>query len=173
VSVPGAALISPAAFASAVLIVWNDLWLKRQHPGVLSGKLSDIGICIFLPLLIAAVLEWADAGRSVVDRRARRIPPMHVQIAACAITIVYFAAIKSCPLATHAHVAWLSAIAPGWRFRAVTDPTDLLCLPAVIVAWRALSASAKAGGSGVHVSAPATSPRSQDSKDLHQAHTMR
>jgi hypothetical protein len=31
-------------------------------------------------------------------------------------------------------VPWLSFIVPHWRFR-VTDPTDLVCLPAIAVAW--------------------------------------
>jgi hypothetical protein len=143
VRVPGAALLSPIAFASALLVLWNDLWLKRQHPGLLSGKLSDIGLCVFLPLLLAAVLEWADEVRVIIQRGATLLPSLQVHGAACALTVVYFVAIKCWPQATQAHVAWLTALGPGWRFRAVTDPTDLFCLPAVLLAWRTLSASSR------------------------------
>lgn len=129
--VPGAVLLSPIALASAALIAWNDLWLKRHHPGILSGKLSDIGLCIFLPIFIAAALEWS---AHLVGRRAPRASSI-----ACAIAAFYFSAIKVWPVATHAHVAWLSLVVPRWHFRAVTDPTDLVCLPAIAIAWWAMA----------------------------------
>jgi hypothetical protein len=124
------------AFGSAALVVFNDLWLKRHHPGVWSGKLSDVGLCVFLPLFIAAALEYGALGWARVTRRPSALP--RVDLLACAVAVVYFTAIKAWPAATHAHVAWLSALVPRWRFRAVTDPTDLLCLPAVVLAWRTL-----------------------------------
>lgn len=132
---PGAALLTPVAIASALLVAWNDLWLKRHAPGLVSGKLSDVGLCVFLPLFIAAALEWLGllAGRRV---RARS--------SACAIAAAYFTLIKVWPVATHAHVAWLSVLVPSWHFRATTDPTDLLCLPAMVIAWWTLDARRRA-----------------------------
>lgn len=123
---PGAALASPAAIASAALIVANDLWLKRHHPGLVSGKLSDLGLCVFLPLFLAAVIEWA---LHVVGRRVA------VNALACVLAASYFAAVKLVPAATRAHVECLSLFVPRWHFRAVTDPTDLVCLPAITIAW--------------------------------------
>lgn len=123
---PGAWLLSPVALGSFALVAWNDLWLKRHHPGALSGKLSDVGLCIFLPIFVAAVLEWATYA---AGRRA------DVTRAACAIAALYFAAIKLWPAATHLHVAALGALVPRWHFRAVTDPIDLVCLPAIAIAW--------------------------------------
>ena len=123
----------PIAFGSALLVVWNDLWLKRQHPGVWSGKLSDVGLCIFLPLFLAAALQYGAAGWALVTRRPRAA--WRLDIAACVIAASYFTAIKIWPAATHAHVAWLTAVVPHAKFRAITDPTDLLCLPAIAVAW--------------------------------------
>ena len=123
---PGAALLSPAALGSAALIIANDLWLKRQHPGLVSGKLSDLGLCIFLPLFLAAVIEWT---LHVLGRRVA------VNVSACILAASYFAAVKVFPAATRAHVEWLSLLVPRWHFRAVTDPTDLVCLPAIAVAW--------------------------------------
>ena len=110
----------------AALIVWNDLWLKRHHPGLVSGKLSDIGLCVFLPLFAAAALEWF----AVACRRS-----IQANALACAATGIYFSAVKLWPAATRAHVEWLSIVMPRWHFRAVTDPTDLVCLPAIMIAW--------------------------------------
>jgi hypothetical protein len=123
---PGAALLSPVAFASLAVILTNDLWLKRQHPGLLSGKLSDLGLCVFLPLFVAAVIEWAVL---LLGSRVR------VTALPCALAALYFVAIKVWPSATHAHVAGLSLLVPRWHFRAVTDPPDLVCLPALALAW--------------------------------------
>ena len=139
---PGAVLLSPAAVASAIVVLVNDLWLKRVHPGVLSGKLSDLALCVFFPLFLFAVFEWAGA----VSRRLRI---ERADVVACFVAGAYFAAIKAWPAATHAHVAWLSALVPGWRFRAVSDPTDLLCLPAMALAWWTLGARRSPGATAI------------------------
>ena len=140
----GAALSSPTALASIALVVANDLWLKRHHPGVWSGKLSDLGLCIFLPLFLATVLEYGAAAVRLLSRAApsaRRSPS--IEIAACVVAAGYFTAIKAWPAATHAHVAWLTAVVPRWRFHAVTDPTDLVCLPAIAMAWWTMRRAAR------------------------------
>ncbi len=129
---PGAVLLSPLALGSIALIAGNDLWLKRQHPGFVSGKLSDVGLCILLPLVIAAALEWAQ----VLLRRP--ITP-HATFA-CLLAATYFVLVKTYAPATHAHLAILTHLVPAHRFRAVTDPTDLLALPFVLLAYRAQKA---------------------------------
>jgi hypothetical protein len=145
--VPGSALVSPAGLASAALIVVNDLWLKRHHPGLLSGKLSDVGLCVFLPLVVLAIMEWIDAARRHLVRGVNGAPASNVSVAqwhvlACLVAGSYFVAVKCWPTATAAHVMWVNAIAPGLRARAVSDPSDLLCLPAMVLAWRTMRSSA-------------------------------
>ncbi len=125
-------LTSKLALASLALVIWNDLWLKRQHPGFWSGKLSDVGLCIFLPLFVAALLDHAGAAWEHVSRRT---VAWRIDLVALAVSAVYFAAIKISPAATHAHVMWLSMLMPRWHFRAVTDPTDLATLPAMLAWW--------------------------------------
>ncbi len=126
---PGAVLLSPLALGSIALIVANDLWLKRQHPGFVSGKLSDVGLCILLPLVIAATIEWTQA-------LLRRPLAPHATFA-CLLAATYFVLVKTYAPATHAHLALLSYLVPTHRFRAVTDPTDLLALPFMWLAYRA------------------------------------
>ena len=145
--VPGAALVSPAGLASAALIVVNDVWLKRHHPGLLSGKLSDVGLCVFLPLLVLAVLEWFDAARRRLVRGVNGAPASNVSVdqwhgLACLVAGSYFVAVKCWPTAAAAHVMWVNGIAPGLRAHAVSDPSDLMCLPAMILAWRTMRSSA-------------------------------
>jgi hypothetical protein len=146
---PGAALLSWTALASALLILINDYWLKRQHPGVLSGKLSDVGLCLFLPLFVCAAFEWsavawgALSGQRSFSASGRGRLVLHV--AACAVATAYFVAVKVWPVATAAHVAWLSALFPSRSFAAVTDPSDLVCLPFVVVAWRTMRARGAPG----------------------------
>ena len=138
--VPGALLTSPAGLLSAALIVVNDVWLKRHHPGLLSGKLSDVGLCVFLPLFVLAIIEWTEVARCLLVRAVNGTPPSKVPVArlqalACFVAGAYFVAVKCWPAATAAHIQWVNAFAPGWRAHAVTDPSDLVCLPAIALAW--------------------------------------
>lgn len=130
---PGAVLLSPLALGSVALIVGNDLWLKRQHPGFWSGKLSDVGLCILLPLVIAAAIEWAQA-------LLRRPLAPHAAFA-CLVAATYFVLVKTYAPATQAHLALLSHLVPSHRFSAVTDPSDLLALPFMGLAYRAQKAT--------------------------------
>lgn len=142
--VHGAALLSPTAALAGLLIVVNDLWLKRFHPSWLSGKLSDVGLCILLPLATVAALEWLRASYMLLTRRIRGVdaapapPPVALDRLGCVIAAGYFVAVKIWPWATQAHVAWLAALFPRLRFAAVTDPSDLLTLPCMLLAWRTL-----------------------------------
>ncbi len=129
-SAPGLGLLSPTALGATTLLVVNDLWLKPAHPGVWSGKLSDVALCILLPLFVLALLEWA------AWFARRPMPGVHM-VAAFAIGLGYFCAVKSWPSVTQAHVALMRFVLLGRHVGAVTDPTDLLCLPFAWFAWNA------------------------------------
>ena len=57
-TVPGAMLLHPWPLAAALCLVVNMMWLRPHRPGVISGKLSDFGICFLLPVVLAATCEW-------------------------------------------------------------------------------------------------------------------
>jgi len=133
--VPGEFLLRREPLGAAVLVAFNDFWLKLHHPGVVSGKLSDVGLCFLFPLLIAAALEWA---LHIVTIRRRFTPRLSLYLGSAWLAATYFLLIKAFPSGARLHVELLSALVPSHRFAAVADPTDLVCLPLVAVAYRFL-----------------------------------
>ena len=143
---PGDALLHPVALASLVVLVVNDHVLKRHCPGWASGKLSDVAILVVGPLLLQGCAELA-ASRGGRPWR----PSARVLAVAAAVTCVAYALEKTIPAATEVYrLVWgglrwpldgVAAWAQGraWptyaRAAAVTDPTDLVALPAVAGAW--------------------------------------
>lgn len=133
------ALLHPAAIACVAVLVANDHWLKHAWPGFVTGKLSDVAGLAFFPLVLAGLWE------EVTRRRSPGTVP------GCAVvTAAVFAAINVHPLAAEAYrvglgaLQWpayaLSALATGSSLPALhraaltLDPTDLVALPAVLVA---------------------------------------
>jgi hypothetical protein len=119
---PPRALLHPAWLAALALLALNDHVLKQGHilPGWITGKLSDAAGLFLAPALAAAVLRV---------RTHRGLALVHAAVGAL------FAVVKTVPFATHAAEALLCAIVPS---RLWTDPSDLLALPALALAWRTL-----------------------------------
>jgi hypothetical protein len=142
--VPGDFLLRPAPLGSALLIAGNDFWLKAHAPGVLSGKLSDVGLCFFFPLLLASAAEWLTW---LVDRArgASFTPRPVIARASVALAALYYTSLELSSSVAQLHVALLSALLPGHRFAAVADVTDLVCLPIFVLSFRYL---ARACGDG-------------------------
>jgi hypothetical protein len=153
---PGDVLVHPLSLGATALYGFNDWWLKAHHPGLLSGKLSDVAGMIVLPLTMLAVAELA-SGRVLGWRAA----------AGCAgITVVGFGAVEVWPLAEQAWCWTWGAM--QWPFRAAfalltghpappllpvlawSDPTDLLTAPfaALALVPRAGSRPAAPAGGG-------------------------
>ncbi len=143
---PGDALLHAVALAALACLVVNDHALKRHAPGLLSGKLSDVAILVVGPLLLQGVAELVAARGG----RAWR-PSPRVLLVAAGLTCAAYALEKTVPLATEAYRlvwgalrwpldgAWAWAQGRAWppyaRVAAVTDPSDLVALPAVAGAW--------------------------------------
>ncbi len=124
---PTSALLSPRWLAAVAVLAINDHVIKNFAPGVVSGKLSDLAGMVVAPALLACVLA--------VRSRAGLIG-CHVAVG------VVFGCLK------------ISATAAGWwPWRVVVDPTDLIALPVLVLAWRwllpvmqrPLTATARAG----------------------------
>ncbi|MGW4962655.1 hypothetical protein ACWEPL_36005 [Nonomuraea sp. NPDC004186] len=101
--------------AGVFVLFINDHLLKQAWPGPLTGKLSDVAGLVVAPALVA-LLFW---------RRA--------DLAATVLTGVLFTLVKTtetgAELASH---AWTLVAGPS---RVLADPTDLLALPALALAW--------------------------------------
>ncbi|MBH23268.1 MAG: hypothetical protein CMH57_02165 [Myxococcales bacterium] len=134
-AVPGDVLLHPAAAASVALIVFTDVVLKPSWPGVLSGKLADVGICFLLPLALVALFEWLAFGLSWLGGRPWRPAGRPVHTLACVIAALYFAALQLSPSFVELHLATLHAAFPGHRFVVTPDPWDLLTSPMTLLAW--------------------------------------
>lgn len=52
----GGSLSHPLVFAAALLVLVNDVWLRAAFPGWWTGKLSDVGWLVLVPVALAAVL---------------------------------------------------------------------------------------------------------------------
>jgi hypothetical protein len=131
---PGGALLHPVALLSIALLIVNDHFLKPMYANWITGKLSDFAGLVFFPLLLVSAWELF-RGRG---------PSRSTLNIACAATAVVFTLVKTTALGSLAF-QWGLGLAQ-WPFRAlagvplspvahVADPTDLVALPSVLVAW--------------------------------------
>jgi hypothetical protein len=144
--------LAPLPLAAVALMALNDFWLKPTFHNALTGKLSGIALCFFLPLylsaLLALVTRWPRSTRTAVG--------------AMACALLYTALEVSQPAAELfcAALRFVGAPLGMTRFRAVADPTDLLTLPLV---WAAVLYSRRASApqppvSPAGASAPGATP---------------
>ncbi len=114
------ALAHPLAIAALVLLALNDHVLKQAWPGFVTGKLSDVAGLVVAPLLLAVPLAALGVRRC--------------DVTAVLLTGAGFVAVKTTEAgAALASDTW-TAVAGTSYIR--SDPSDLLALPALLVALR-------------------------------------
>ncbi len=120
--------LAPLPLCAVALMAVNDRWLKPTFHNALTGKLSDVAICFFLPLYLSAMLalltRWP---------RERRVA------VGAGITVCLFTALKVSQPAADLFSALLTPVGAPLgitAFRAWADPTDLIVLPLVWAAVR-------------------------------------
>lgn len=132
-TVPGALLMHPVVLAAVVALGMNDHILKDAYPGFVTGKLSDVAGMVFFPAFLASAVEWS---AWISGRQVPRPAPL---IAWCSsLTGIVFAAIN---LSVGAGLVYLGSVRSLWEFlalppvafRHVSDPSDLLALPFLLV----------------------------------------
>lgn len=112
---------------AVALFALNNGVLKGAFPGLVTGKLSDLLICFFLPLFVSAVLA-----------RVSRLEAGTRVAAGIALTAAIFVAVKTSATASHLldhDIAWL--LQPFGLRSAPNrvDVTDLCALPMLALAW--------------------------------------
>ncbi len=134
-------LLHPLALAAIAALALNDHVLKPLWPGLVTGKLSDVAGLVYFPLLLQALLE---APRWLRDRYR---PSPALLLGCIAATGLGFALVNLWPPVTELYERGLGALrwsllerpwardAPRPRVVLTPDPTDLLALPALWVAW--------------------------------------
>ena len=111
-------LAHPLVLLAIGLVALNDFVLKPLFPSWITGKLSDLGMLFFLPLLLAGLLEFI-------------LPRRWAAGLGFGAAGVVFILLKASPLTA----TWLEFLA----LRSIPDPSDLLALPALAVSfalWR-------------------------------------
>lgn len=125
--------LAPVPLLCLVVLVVNDRVLKAEVPSVVTGKLSDLAGLAVAPLVLTAAIDC------VLFAAARLGAPVDWTLrrwklrASIAVTGAVFAAVKLWPEASRALADALAAV--FGQARIMTDPTDLLTLPALAVAW--------------------------------------
>jgi len=125
--------LAPVPALALAALVLNDRVLKASVPSWLTGKLSDIAGLAVAPLVLTAaidVLLWLASRAGVrVDWTFRRWK----LVASVTATGAVFAAVKLWAPASRALADLLAQV--FGQAQIVTDPTDLLTLPALAIAW--------------------------------------
>ena len=120
------ALISlshPVSIAAIVVVLLNDHWWRRVVPSWFTGKVGDFAWLIFAPFLLALLLAW------LVPKREKLVG--HIAIMGVGLT---FGLAKTIP-AFHTLTIGVLEFLTGWPNILRIDPTDLIALPALLLAW--------------------------------------
>lgn len=128
-------LLHPWPLLAVGVLALNDHWLKGAGvlPGWFTGKLSDVAGLFFFPLLLTALSR-------VLSRLLRRPHALTRRRLAIAIALsgFVFAAIQLWPDAVRAYEWLMPHLDPTGLVQSVrvtSDPTDLLALPTLLLAW--------------------------------------
>jgi hypothetical protein len=125
---------APLPLAALALTVVNDVVLKRTFHDAVTGKLSDVGVCLFMPLLLSELLGISFG-----------VTPRVRLAVGSLVTGALFAALEVAPPVTRFALDVLTALGPRIGierpFRMTSDWTDLFCLLLIPVAlaygrWR-------------------------------------
>jgi hypothetical protein len=119
-SVPVGEAMHPVALLAVLVLLVNDWVLKPRLHDWLTGKLSDVAGLVFAPVVLSAAIGLVLRAH-LTHRRL---------VACCVATALGFTLVK---LVAPVREAASALIGHGAEF--YPDWTDLLCLPAVLVAY--------------------------------------
>jgi hypothetical protein len=144
--VAGDGLLHPVPLVAICLLILNDHILKVTFSGVVTGKLSDFAGLAFFPLFLQAT--WEVASSTFRDARVGDRRVLWICIAATALAfsaIKLFAPANDLASALLESAQWLVGLGgmPAGARAFALDPTDLIALPALAVAYVIGSARAK------------------------------
>jgi len=119
--------IAPLPLIAVGVLLLNDHLLKATFHNTVTGKLSDLAGCFFLPLYVSALLSAVTPSRA----RLRLLAGVGITCAIfIPVSVSRFAADTLC-----AFLAPIGALIGLTGYRIAADPTDLLALPMVAAAY--------------------------------------
>lgn len=121
------ALLHPITLLAIVVQLLNDHVLRRVSPSPMWGKLGDVTMLIYAPVLAATLLALVIP---TTDLRGRR----RVGLAGVGLVGLWFTLGKTVPAVLTATNALLTTLT-GRPSVLILDPTDLIALPALGLAW--------------------------------------
>ncbi|GAB4425334.1 MAG: hypothetical protein Kow0031_04880 [Anaerolineae bacterium] len=116
------ALSHPVSLLAMATLLLNALLWQRFWPSWVTGKLGDVAWLCFAPFVLALPLAWLWPAR-----------PRRVGATAIMLTGLAYALVKAAPPVNAAALAAFAAI--GFPAKLTLDATDLLALPALLLAW--------------------------------------
>jgi hypothetical protein len=142
----GDGMLAPVALGALALLVLNDHVLKARFPGVVTGKLSDFAGLVFFPLLLVALVEVAQRALGRFSRPSRRVLLVCVLATGAVFSLtktwepagdLYRGALGVLQWPAYAAGALLrgAPLPPVRTVRHAVDPTDLIALPSLWVAY--------------------------------------
>ncbi|MBI5932272.1 MAG: hypothetical protein HY867_01085 [Chloroflexi bacterium] len=121
-----ACLQHPLTLLSIAVLLLNDHILKVIAPSWLTGKISDFAGLFFFPFIVAAGLSLALAKFNLSRERIGQI--------AFGLVAVWFVLLKTSPL-VNSLTAQLASLFISAPTRLILDPTDLVALVVMWLAW--------------------------------------
>lgn len=134
-------LLRPVPLAALIVLAINDHVLKGGGllPGWLVGKVSDFAGLLFFPLLLVTLWNLACEGvNTLVGRTHLLASPTSTQlVTACIMTGMGFSAVQIHPAVAELYrdvTHWVLSLT-GATASVTMDPTDLMALPSLLVAF--------------------------------------
>ncbi len=120
------ALTHPITITALCVLLINDHFLRWRWPSWWTGKVGDAAWLIFAPPALVLLLGWLAPG-------TRRWRTQYLGGFAFGLTSVIFALVKTLPAAHALFQQSYNRLLP-WDAMLRRDPTDLLALPALLIA---------------------------------------
>ncbi|GEM_PF-649528 len=116
-------LSNPVSVLAIIIVLLNDHWWQQVAPSWFTGKVGDFAWLMFAPFMLAAILAW------LFPKRAEFVG----RVSIIGVGLIFGLA-KTVP-AFHALTIDVLEFLTGWPNILRLDPTDLIALPALLVAW--------------------------------------
>lgn len=147
-------LLHPVVIGSVVLLVLNDHWLKIHHTSWATGKLSDVAFLVLMPLWLAVGAATLIEGSRLREGASCRLSPsaqrwilgwmiggVGILFTAMQLTEAGDSFYRTTLGALQWPARALLELAHGRELPPLTlvdatpDPSDLICLPFLALAW--------------------------------------